>query len=112
MIVLLAGCGDDDDDDDDDNNAAPTATVVAPEPSEDVTAGAYADEWNAMSESLDVDAVDSEAPSTDSGNWQLRFDPGATDADQGWLLMQEFGDQFDCELPERPPRDDVLVINC
>jgi hypothetical protein len=106
LIVALAGCGDDDDAD------GPSDSVVGPAPSEDVTAAVYADEWNALSQSLDVLADDSEAPSTESGNWQLRFDPDAADADQGWALTQDFADQFGCDLPERQPRDDILVVNC
>jgi hypothetical protein len=106
LIVALAGCGDDDDDD------ASTVSVVGPEPSEDVTAVAYADDWNALSESLEVLADENEAPSTESGNWQLRFDPEASDADEGWALMQDFADQFGCDLPARQPQDDILVVNC
>jgi hypothetical protein len=106
LIVVLAGCGDDDDGD------GPSDSVAGPEPSEDVTAAAYADDWNALSQSLDVLADDNEAPSTESGNWQLRFDPEAPDADEGWVLTQDFADKFDCDLPERQPRDDILVVNC
>ena len=112
LVVLLigfAGCGDDDD-----NGGETTSSVVGPAPSDDVTAAAYADEWNAMSESLDVDAADADAPSTESGNWQLRLDVEASDADEGWALMQDFAAKFDCvdQLPERQPRDDTLVISC
>jgi hypothetical protein len=106
LIVALAGCGDDDDGDE------TSSSAVGPAPSEDVTAAAYADDWNALSQSLDVVADDTEAPSTESGNWQLRFDPEAPDADDGWALMQDFADEFGCDLPERQPRDDILVVNC
>jgi hypothetical protein len=108
-IVVLAGCGDDDDDG---SETAPT--VTGPAPSEGVTAGAYADEWNGLSESLDVATVDNELPSTQSGNWQLRLDVEASDADEGWALMQNFAEQFGCssELPARQPRDDMLVVSC
>src|SRR5262245_59023779 len=66
-IVVLAGCGDDD------GGGETAPTVTGPAPSEDVSAGAYADEWNLLSESLDVATVDNELPSTESGNWQLRL---------------------------------------
>jgi hypothetical protein len=107
-IVVLAGCGDDDDG----GETAPT--VTGPAPSDDVTAGAYADEWNGLSESLDVATVDNELPSTQSGNWQLRLDVEASDADEGWALMQNFAEQFGCssDLPARQPRDDMLVVSC
>jgi hypothetical protein len=105
-IVVLAGCGDDDDSDES------ASTVTGPSPSDDVTAAAYADEWSRLTESLDVLAVDNEAPSTESGNWQLRLDVEASDADEGWALMQDFADEFGCDLPERQPRDDTLVIDC
>jgi hypothetical protein len=107
LIVAVASCGDDDDD-----GGETTSTAVGPAPSEEVTAAAYADDWNALSQSLDVVADDNEAPSTESDNWQLRFDPEASDADEGWALMQDFADKFGCDVPERPPRDDVLVVNC
>jgi hypothetical protein len=105
LIVALAGCGDDDDD-------ATSDSIVGPAPSEDVTAAAYAEEWNALSQSLDVLADDNEAPSTESGNWQLRFDPEAPDADEGWALTQDFAERFGCDLPNRQPTDDILVVNC
>jgi hypothetical protein len=109
FLVALAGCGDDDDD-----GSETSVSVVGPAPSDDVTAGVYADEWNGLSESLDVDAIDNDAASTESGNWQLRLDVEASDADEGWALMQDFAAKFGCEseLPERQPRDDTLVINC
>jgi hypothetical protein len=106
LIVALIGCGDDDD------GGETTNSVAGPEASADVTAGAYADEWNAMSQSLDVVAVDNDKPSTESGNWQLRLDPGESDIDEGWALMQDFGAKFGCDLPARPPRDDTLVVSC
>ena len=106
LIVALVGCGDDD------GGSATTSSIVGPAPSADVTAGAYADEWNALSQSLDVVAVDSEKSSTESGNWQLRLDPGESDINEGWALMQDFGAKFECDLPARQPRDDILVINC
>jgi hypothetical protein len=107
VILLLAACGDDDD-------SATAPTVTGPAPSDDVTAGAYADEWNGLSESLEVATVDNELPSTQSDNWQLRLDVEASDADEGWALMQDFAAQFGCssELPGRQPRDDMLVVNC
>jgi hypothetical protein len=105
LIVAVAGCGDDDGDE--------TAnSVVGPEPSEDVTAAAYADEWNALSESLEVRADDNAAPSTESGNWQLRLDVEESDVDEGWVLMQDFAAKFGCDLPARQPRDDTLVVDC
>ena len=109
FLVALVGCGDDDD-----NGSATSVSVAGPAPSEEVTAGAYADEWNDLSESLDVDAEDGDAPSTESGNWQLRLDVEASDADEGWALMNDFAAKFDCEseLPERQPRDDTLVVDC
>ena len=108
LLVALAGCGDDDD------GGETSTSVVGPAPADDVTAGAYAGEWNALSASLDVDPDDNDAPSTESGNWQLRLDVEASDADNGWLLMNDFAAQFGCEseLPERQPRDDTLVVNC
>ena len=106
LLAALAGCGDDDDDD------ATSSSVVGPAPSDDVTAAAYADDWNALSQSLDVVAVDNEAPSTESGNWQLRLDVEAPDVDEGWALMQDFAAKFGCDLPARQPRDDTLVIDC
>jgi hypothetical protein len=105
LIVVLAGCGDDD-------GGASTDSVAGPTPSDDVTAGAYADEWNSLSQSLHVVAVDDEAPSTEPGNWQLRLDVEAGDVDEGWALMQDFGSQFGCELPVRQPKDDTLVVDC
>ena len=109
FLVALAGCGDDDD-----NGGETSVSVVGPAPSEDVTAAAYADEWDALSESLEVDADDNDAPSTESGNWQLRLDVEASDADEGWALMNDFAAKFGCEseLPARQPRDDTLVVNC
>jgi hypothetical protein len=107
LLAALAGCGDDDDSGDE-----TSVSVVGPAPSEDVTAAAYADEWNALSESLDVVPDDREAPSTESGNWQLRLDVEASDVDEGWALMQDFAAKFGCDLPERQPRDDTLVVNC
>jgi hypothetical protein len=111
FLVALAGCGDDDDDD---GGGETSVSVVGPAPAEDVTAAAYAEEWNDLSESLDVDADDNDAPSTESGNWQLRLDVEASDADEGWALMNDFAAKFGCEaeLPERQPRDDTLVVNC
>jgi hypothetical protein len=107
VILLLAACGDDDD-------SATAPTVTGPAPSDEVTAGAYADEWNALSESLEVATVDNELPSTQSDNWQLRLDVEASDADEGWALTQDFAGQFGCssELPARQPRDDMLIVNC
>ena len=93
FFVALAGCGDDDDD----NGGETSVSVVGPAPSEDVTAAAYADEWNALSESLDVDADDNDAPSTEADNWQLRLDVEASDADEGWALMNDFAAKFGCE---------------
>jgi hypothetical protein len=107
IVALAAGCGDDDDD-----GGGTTNTVAGPPPADNVTAAAYADEWNALSESFDVVTVDGEAPSTQSGNWQLRLDVEASDVDEGWALMQDFGTHFGCDLPERQPRDDVLVVDC
>ena len=106
LIVALVGCGDDDD------GSATTNSIVGPAPAADVTAGAYADDWNALSESFNVSAVDSDKPSTESDNWQLRLDPGESDIAEGWALMQDFGAKFGCDLPERQPRDDTLVVNC
>jgi hypothetical protein len=106
LVLLVAGC------EDDNNGAATSDSVVGPEPSEDLSAAAYAEEWNALSESLQVLAADNEAPSTQAGNWQLRLDVEATDVDEGWALMQDFAAQFECDLPARQPRDDTLVVNC
>jgi hypothetical protein len=106
VLAALAGCGDDDD-------SGTTDTIAGPAPSADVTAAAYADEWNALSQSLSVHPVDNEAPSTESDNWQLRLDPDKDDADKGWALMNDFAEQFSCEIPvKRQPEDDVLVVNC
>ena len=107
LIVALAGCGDDDD-----GGGEASDSVAGPAPSDDVSAGAYADEWNALSQSLDVLAVDTDAPSTQSGNWQLRLDVAASDVDEGWALMQDFASEFGCDLPARQPRDDTLVVDC
>jgi hypothetical protein len=107
LIVALAGCGDDDD-----GGGGTSVSVVGPAPSDDVTAAAYAEEWNDLSESLQVNAVNSEEPSTEPGNWQLLLDVEASDVDEGWALMQDFGTQFGCDLPARQPRDDTLVVNC
>ena len=106
VIVALAGCGDDD------GGGGTSDSVAGPAPSEDVTAAAYADDWNALTESLTVVADDNDAPSTQAGNWQLRLDVEASDVDEGWTLMQDFAAQFGCELPARQPRDDTLVVNC
>jgi hypothetical protein len=106
LIVGLACCGDDDD------GGASSSSVAGPTPSDDVTAAAYAEEWNSLSQSLEVHADDNEAPSTESGNWQLRLDVEASDVDEGWALMQDFAAQFGCDLPERQPRDDTLVVDC
>ena len=57
-------------------------------------------------------ASDNEAPSTESGNWQLRLDVEASDVDEGWALMQDFAAQFGCDLPARQPTDDTLVVAC
>lgn len=105
VIVALAGCADDDGGDG-------GASVVGPAPSDDVTAAAYAEEWNALSESLQISAVNNEAPSTQPGNWQLLLDVEATDVDEGWALMQDFAEEFDCDLPARQPTDDILVVDC
>jgi hypothetical protein len=107
IVAALAGCGDDDDD-----TGGTANNIAGPEPAADVTAGAYADDWNALSQSLHVAPVDSDKPSTDSGNWQVRLDPSKSDIDEGWALMQDFGAKFDCDLPDRQPRDDILVISC
>jgi hypothetical protein len=106
LFIALAGCGDDD------NGGGTSDTVVGPTPSDDVTAAAYADEWNALSESFEVLAADNDAPSTQPGNWQLRLDVEASDVDEGWALMQDFATQFGCDLPARQPRDDTLVVDC
>jgi hypothetical protein len=106
LIVGLACCGDDDD------GVASSGSVAVPTPSDDVTAAAYAEEWNSLSQSLEVSAEDNEAPSTESGNWQLRLDVEASDVDEGWVLMQDFAAQFGCDLPARQPRDDTLVVDC
>ena len=105
VIVALAGCSDDD-------GGGSETSVVGPAPSDDVAAAAYADEWNALTESLRVSAVDNEAPSTQPGNWQLLLDVEASDADEGWALMQDFAAEFGCDLPARQPMDDMLVIDC
>ena len=68
-----------------------------------MTAAAYADEWNALSESLEVSADDNDLPSTQSGNWQLRLDVEESDVDEGWLLMQDFTAKFDCVDRSCPP---------
>jgi hypothetical protein len=107
LLLVVAGCGDDDD-----NGGETTSSVVGPAPSDDVTAAAYAEEWNALSESLEVLADDNDAPSTEAGNWQLRLDVEVSDVDEGWLLMQDFAAKFGCDLPARQPRDDTLVVNC
>ena len=106
FLVAIAGCGDDDDD------GETSVSVVGPAPAEDVTAAAYAEVWNDLSESLEVLAEDNDAPSTESGNWQLRLDVQASDVDEGWALMNDFAAKFGCDLPERQPRDDTLVVNC
>jgi hypothetical protein len=106
LIVGLACCGDDDD------GGASSGSVAGPTPSDDVTAAEYAEEWNSLSQSLQVSAEDNEAPSTESGNWQLRLDVEASDVDEGWVLMQDFAAQFGCDLPARQPRDDTLVVDC
>jgi hypothetical protein len=106
ILVAVSGCGDDDDSD----TTGPSD--VGPAPSEDVSAAAYADDWNALSQSFDVVAVDNEAPSTEAGNWQLRLDVDAPDVDEGWALMQDFAESFGCDLPARQPRDDTLVVSC
>jgi hypothetical protein len=106
LVLALAGCGDDDD------GGGTSVSVAGPAPSEDVTAAAYADEWNDLTESLTVAADDDDAPSTQTGNWQLRLDVEASDVDEGWLLMQDFAAQFGCDLPARQPRDDTLVVDC
>ena len=105
VIVALAGCADDDGD-------GGGASVVGPAPSDDIAAAAYAEEWNVLSESLQVSAIDNEAPSTQPGNWQLLLDVEASDADQGWALMQDFAAEFGCDLPARQPQDDILVVDC
>ena len=107
LIIALTACGDDDDD-----GGETSDSIAGPAPSDDVSAAAYVDEWNALSQSLDVLAVDNDAPSTQSGNWQLRLDVDASDVDEGWALMQDFASEFGCDLPNRQPRDDTLVVNC
>jgi len=106
VIIAVSACGDDDDDD------ATEPSVAGPAPSEDVTAAAFADDWNALSQSLEVVAVDNEIPSTEAGNWQLRLDVAAPDVDEGWALMQDFAGYFGCDLPARQPQDDTLVVSC
>jgi hypothetical protein len=105
VIIAVSACGDDDDD-------ATEPSVAGPAPSEDVTAAAFADDWNALSQSLEVVAVDNEIPSTEAGNWQLRLDVAAPDVDEGWALMQDFAGYFGCDLPARQPQDDTLVVSC
>ena len=106
LLVALAGCGETTTT----TAARPAAAWSARRPADDVTAARYADEWNALSESLDVSADDNDPPSTESGNWQLRLDVEESDVDKGWLLMQDFAAKFDCvdQLPARQPRDDTL----
>jgi hypothetical protein len=106
-VIALTCCGGDDDDE-----SASTDSVVGPAPSEDVTAGAYAEQYNVLSESLQVGAIDNDAPSTEPDNWQLRLDIAEPDVDEGWALMQDFAGYFGCDLPNRQPRDDTLVVDC
>jgi hypothetical protein len=108
LVVGLAACGGDDDDGGD----ATSDTVTGPAPSDDVTAAAFAEQYNVLTESLQVLADDDDAPSTQSGNWQLRLDIEEPDVDEGWALMQDFAAYFGCDLPNRQPRDDTLVVDC
>jgi hypothetical protein len=108
LILALTGCGGDDDDD----AGASEDTVTGPAPSDDVTAAAFAEQYNVLTESLQIVADDDEAPSTEPDNWQLRLDIEEPDVDEGWALMQDFAGYFGCELPNRQPRDDTLVIDC
>jgi len=83
----------------------PIANEDRPPPSDDVTAVEYTSAWDG---NPDLDSVtfitrDDLAPSTQSENYFIEWDPEPVDSGDGWARIQGFAEAVGCDIPVAPP---------